>query len=240
MRAIQDPADAAKYAVLVIRWHLPDPAYRIFLLGSRASGSAAERSDIDIGIEGPAPVPHPALAAIHDEREEAPTLFTIDVVDFRRLPDKIPQSRATAHRTVTKSQSPRADFTRAVTRLDEALALPKDPIVRDSAVRDFVLSHAGNSSKPISKSSARLVHLTPYLFSLGIPARGHRQRSVLDRPDGSVKLHRPHLERAACRLRLLSVSRSGGAAFEPSSRLRRAKVIRGRLNRARLAAPLLL
>jgi predicted nucleotidyltransferase len=88
MRAIQDPADAAKFAALVIRRHLPDPAYRIFLFGSRATGSAAERSDIDIGIEGPAPVPHAALAAIHDELEEAPTLFTIDVVDFRRVPEK--------------------------------------------------------------------------------------------------------------------------------------------------------
>ena len=38
MRAIQDPADAAKFAALVIRRHLPDPAYRIFLFGSRASG----------------------------------------------------------------------------------------------------------------------------------------------------------------------------------------------------------
>ena len=71
-RAIQDPADAAKFAALVIRRHLPDPAYRIFLFGSRATGSAAERSDIDIGIEGPAAVPHAALAAIHDELEEAP------------------------------------------------------------------------------------------------------------------------------------------------------------------------
>src|ERR1700757_581983 len=83
MRAIQDPAAVAKFAALVIRRHLPDPAYRIFLFGCRATGSAAERSDIDIGIEGPAPVPHAALAAIHDELEEAPTLFTIDVVDFR-------------------------------------------------------------------------------------------------------------------------------------------------------------
>jgi len=37
MRAIRD---AAKYAALVIRRHLPDPAYRIFLFGSRATGSA--------------------------------------------------------------------------------------------------------------------------------------------------------------------------------------------------------
>ena len=87
MRAINDPADAAKFAAEVIRRHIPDPAYRVFLFGSRAVGSAAERSDIDIGIEGPAPVPRPALAAIHDDLEEAPTLYTIDVVDFRRVPE---------------------------------------------------------------------------------------------------------------------------------------------------------
>jgi predicted nucleotidyltransferase len=91
MRAIRDPADAAKFAAWVIRRHLPDPAYRIFLFGSRATGSAAERSDIDIGIEGPAPVPHSALAVINDELEEAPTLYTIDVVDFLRVPEKFRQ-----------------------------------------------------------------------------------------------------------------------------------------------------
>jgi nucleotidyltransferase substrate binding protein (TIGR01987 family) len=41
---------------------------------------------------------------------------------------------------VTKSQSLRADFARAVTRLDEALALPKDSIVRDSAIQRFEIS----------------------------------------------------------------------------------------------------
>jgi hypothetical protein len=46
---------------------------------------------IDIGIEGPAAVPHSALAAIQDELDEAPTLHPIDVVDFTRLPDKFPE-----------------------------------------------------------------------------------------------------------------------------------------------------
>ena len=87
MQAITDPTEAAKFAAEVIRRHVPDPAYRVFVFGSRAAGSAAERSDIDIGIEGPAPVPRPAVAAIHDELEEAPTLYTIDVVDFRRVPE---------------------------------------------------------------------------------------------------------------------------------------------------------
>jgi len=88
MRAIWDPAAAAQFAAMVVRRHVPDPAYRVFLFGSRAAGSAAERSDIDIGIEGPAPVPHATLAAIRDELDEAPTLYTIDIVDFTRVPDK--------------------------------------------------------------------------------------------------------------------------------------------------------
>jgi predicted nucleotidyltransferase len=69
MQAIRDSMDAAKFAASVIRRHLPDPAYRVFLFGSRAMGSASERSDIDIGIEGPAPVSRTALAAIHGELE---------------------------------------------------------------------------------------------------------------------------------------------------------------------------
>jgi uncharacterized protein len=91
MQAIRDPLDAAKFAALVIRSHVPDPAYRVFLFGSRATGSAGERSDIDIGIEGPAPVSPAALAAIHDELEEAPTLYTIEVVDFARVSRKFRQ-----------------------------------------------------------------------------------------------------------------------------------------------------
>src|SRR5438132_5879064 len=85
MQAIRNAMDAAKFAASVIRRHVPDPAYRVFLFGSRATGSAGERSDIDIGMEGPAPVSRAALAAIHDELEEAPFLYTIEVVDFARV-----------------------------------------------------------------------------------------------------------------------------------------------------------
>jgi nucleotidyltransferase substrate binding protein (TIGR01987 family) len=41
---------------------------------------------------------------------------------------------------VTKAQSLRTDFEKAVIRLEEALALPKDPIVRDSAIQRFEIS----------------------------------------------------------------------------------------------------
>jgi predicted nucleotidyltransferase len=88
MKALLEPGMAADFAASVVRRHLPDPAYRVFLFGSRADGSAHERSDIDIGIEGPGPVPPEALASIQEELEEAPTLYTIDVVDFARVPEK--------------------------------------------------------------------------------------------------------------------------------------------------------
>ena len=41
---------------------------------------------------------------------------------------------------MTKARLLRADFARAITPLDEALALPKDPIVRDAAIQRFEIS----------------------------------------------------------------------------------------------------
>ncbi|HEU0156160.1 MAG TPA: nucleotidyltransferase domain-containing protein, partial [Stellaceae bacterium] len=83
MQAICDPGAAAEFAAAVIRRHLNDPAFSVFL-----TGKAQERSDIDIGIEGPAPVSGSTLAAIQDEIEDAPTLYSIDIVDFARVPEK--------------------------------------------------------------------------------------------------------------------------------------------------------
>ena len=119
MQAIRIPVDAAKFAASVIRRHVPDTAYRVVLFGSRSAG---ERSDIEIGIEVPA-VSRVALAAIRDELEEVPTLYTIEVVDFAHVSEKF--RRVAEHRigAVTKAQSLRADFEKAVARLDEALLL---------------------------------------------------------------------------------------------------------------------
>lgn len=41
---------------------------------------------------------------------------------------------------MTKLASLRSDFTAVVERLEEALALPKDPIVRDSAIQRFEMA----------------------------------------------------------------------------------------------------
>ncbi len=47
------------------------------LFGSRAKGTALERSDIDIAVSG---VAH--FSALREEIENLPTLFTVDIVDL--------------------------------------------------------------------------------------------------------------------------------------------------------------
>jgi predicted nucleotidyltransferase len=70
----------------IVRGTLGDPAYRVFLYGSWAAGEAGDRSDIDIGIEGGSPVPPEAMAAIREACDALPTLYTIEIVDFVRVP----------------------------------------------------------------------------------------------------------------------------------------------------------
>ncbi|MFZ2004949.1 MAG: hypothetical protein WB697_19270 [Stellaceae bacterium] len=41
MKALCDPEEAASFAAAIVRRHVPDPAYRIFLFGSRAQGTGA-------------------------------------------------------------------------------------------------------------------------------------------------------------------------------------------------------
>lgn len=83
--------DVQKMAARVVRAHIPDIAYRIFLFGSRAEGRARDRSDIDIGIEGPRPVPFETLTAITDDLENLPSLYSVDIVDFSRMPERFRQ-----------------------------------------------------------------------------------------------------------------------------------------------------
>lgn len=69
----------------IVREVTGDPAYEVFLFGSWASGEARERSDIDIGIEGPGPVDPGAMLEIRAACEALPTLYTIEVVDFAHV-----------------------------------------------------------------------------------------------------------------------------------------------------------
>ena len=62
--------------------HIDLGSHRVFFFGSRVSGAGDDRSDIDVGIEGPGPRPPSALSSILEDIEEIPVLYKIDIVDF--------------------------------------------------------------------------------------------------------------------------------------------------------------
>jgi predicted nucleotidyltransferase len=76
----------ARQVANIVRRVTRDPAYRAFLFGSWASGEARERSDIDVGIEGPTSVDPAAMLEIREACDALPTLYTVEVVDFMRVP----------------------------------------------------------------------------------------------------------------------------------------------------------
>ncbi len=68
--------------------------YRVFLFGSRATGTARPRSDFDVGVDGESPLPLEDFYAIEDLFESLPTLYRIDWVDFGRVSPEF-KARAT-------------------------------------------------------------------------------------------------------------------------------------------------
>lgn len=75
----------ARQVAAIVRRVTGNPAYRVFLFGSWASAEARERSDIDIGIEGPEAVDPVAMQEIREGCDALPTLYTVELVDFSRV-----------------------------------------------------------------------------------------------------------------------------------------------------------
>ena len=59
--------------------------YDVFIFGSEVGGRESSRSDIDVGVLGPEPVPGATLQQIREELQTLRTLRTFDVVDFSRV-----------------------------------------------------------------------------------------------------------------------------------------------------------
>ena len=59
--------------------------YKVFFFGSRIANKGTERSDIDIGIEGPKEIPAEIKIKIEEEIENLPTLYKFDIVDFSEV-----------------------------------------------------------------------------------------------------------------------------------------------------------
>ena len=77
------PIEKLKADLLVIVGRRLDLAqYRLFFFGSRVMNNGSDHSDIDVGIEGPAPVPMGILDSIKEDLENLPAVYKIDLVDF--------------------------------------------------------------------------------------------------------------------------------------------------------------
>lgn len=66
----------------IIRIHLPQDSWRIYLFGSQARNTATSASDYDIAIEGPEAIPLNRIAKINTEIEESDIPVHVDVVDM--------------------------------------------------------------------------------------------------------------------------------------------------------------
>ena len=86
MRLEYYPQEKLRREILtIVGKHLELKEYRVFFFGSRVTGRGNDRSDIDVGIEGPRSVPLGVLATIQEEVSDLPTLYKIDIVDFTRV-----------------------------------------------------------------------------------------------------------------------------------------------------------
>jgi len=85
------PDDLKRNLLNIISNHIDINRYQVFLFGSRAANKEHNRSDFDIGIEGPEEVPASVLATIEEEIEKLDTLYTIQIVDFKRVSPKFYQ-----------------------------------------------------------------------------------------------------------------------------------------------------
>lgn len=86
MRLKHYPTDKFKADVLrSIEKELDLKTYRVFIFGSRVNERGDERSDIDIGIEGPKIISSASLAKIKESFDALPVLYKIDVVDFKQV-----------------------------------------------------------------------------------------------------------------------------------------------------------
>ena len=68
----------------ILAKYLPENEYKIFFFGSRVKGDNFERSDIDLGISGPGPLPAQTKLDIEEDLENLPILYPIDLVDFEK------------------------------------------------------------------------------------------------------------------------------------------------------------
>lgn len=76
----------------IVRKHLPDARWQLWVFGSQVRGDVLPSSDLDLAVLGPGPVPKTIWVRIKEEIDDLPTVRTVDLVDlgeaseaFRRM-----------------------------------------------------------------------------------------------------------------------------------------------------------
>ncbi len=80
----EDADKLNKKIVSIVKKHLKRKHFRIFVFGSRVSSENSKFSDIDIGIESRVKIPGSIMTKIKEEINNIRTLYSFDVVDFKR------------------------------------------------------------------------------------------------------------------------------------------------------------
>ena len=118
---------------------IPEVAEAI-VFGSRAHGDADDRSDLDLALSCPG-ITRQRWLEIADAVDQAETLIHIDLVSgggSRSAPRRNPFAPVRCFMSERKRKAALANLERALTRLEEALAVPEDaPLAIDGTIQRF-------------------------------------------------------------------------------------------------------
>ncbi|HBC45094.1 MAG: polymerase beta domain protein region protein [Candidatus Collierbacteria bacterium GW2011_GWB1_45_35] len=68
--------------------HINPNETKVFIFGSRVSGTNVKFSDIDLGFESDKKIPYNLIMDIEDDFENSNIPYSVDVVDFSKVSNK--------------------------------------------------------------------------------------------------------------------------------------------------------
>lgn len=92
-----DPDEIPAKVYHLFRKEFSDNQARLFLIGSRAKGTAGSYSDFDFAVVSKEPIDPKKLSKFRASVEELKTLYTIEIVDLNRVSEEF---RKTAERSM--------------------------------------------------------------------------------------------------------------------------------------------
>lgn len=112
----------------------------IFIFGSQVTGDVHKYSNYDIGYDADEKIASMALSELRERLEELPIPGTVDLVDFKKVPDQF--SKIAMKGGCMKTKREELTFylervTQALGTLDEVLEMDYTVIVRDATIQRF-------------------------------------------------------------------------------------------------------